>query len=139
MLMPGEMYKVMDTLFAFQKEDGIITYSKRNCEFLHLDQAIVEQAIQTAINYKLIEYVDMAGGIYKFRIVLPTLEAAKMINLTEVPNKPLFKPAEAITWKQQANTKERSANEILSEIERLKKELMAKVKEDNNKTDELPW
>ena len=137
--MPGEMYKVMDTLFAFQKEDGTITYSKRNCEFLHLDQAIVEQAIQTAIDYKLIEYVDMAGGVYKFRIVIPTLEAAKMINLTEVPNKKLFKLSEAITWKQQATTKERSTNDILSEIEALKKELMQKVREDNNNASDLPW
>lgn len=139
MLMPGEMYKALDTLFSFQKEDGMITYSKRNCEFLHLPQPVVEQAIQTAIDYKLIEYVSQDGGVHKFRIVLPTLEAAKQIPLNEVPNKALFKPADEIKWKQQATAKERTANELLEEIERLKKELMTKVREDNNKTNELPW
>lgn len=137
--MPGDMYKVLDTLFAFQK-DGEISYSKRNCEFLHIDQAIVEQAIQTAIDYKIIEFVEQTGGVYKFRPVIATLEAAKLIPLNEVPNKPLFKPSDEIKWKEQATTKERTANELLEEIERLKKELMTKVREDNNKTNEqLPW
>ena len=137
MLLPGDMYKVLDTLFAFQK-DGEISYSKRNCEFLHLDQAIVEQAIQTAIDYKIIEFVEQTGGVYKFRPVIATLEAAKQIPLNEVPNKALFKPSDEIKWKEQATTKERTANELLEEIERLKKELMTKVREDN-KTNELPW
>lgn len=138
--MPGDMYKVLDTLFAFQKEEGMITYSRKNCEFLHLDQAIVEQAIQTAIDYKLIEYVSQDGGVYKFRILKPTIEVAKQIPLNEVPNKALFKPSDEIKWKEQATTKERTANELLEEIERLKKELMTKVQGSNNKTNEqLPW
>lgn len=139
MLLTGDFYKVLDTLFAFQK-DGEISYSKRNCEFLHIDQAIVEQAIQTAIDYKIIEFVEQTGGVYKFRPVIATLEAAKLIPLNEVPNKPLFKPSDEIKWKEQATTKERTANELLEEIERLKKELMTKVQGSNNKTNEqLPW
>lgn len=140
MLLTGDFYKVLDTLFAFQKEEGMITYSRKNCEFMHLDQAIVEQAIQTAIDYKLIEYVSQDGGVYKFRILKPTIEVAKQIPLNEVPNKALFKPSDEIKWKEQATTKERTANELLEEIERLKKELMTKVQGSNNKTNEqLPW
>lgn len=138
MLLTGDFYKVLDTLFAFQK-DGEISYSKRNCEFLHIDQAIVEQAIQTAIDYKIIEFVEQTGGVYKFRIVKPTIEAAKQIPLNEVPNKALFKPSDEIKWKEQATTKERTANELLEEIERLKKELMTKVQGSNNSVSDLPW
>ena len=138
MLMPGDLYKVASTLFAYQK-DGEITYSKRNAEYLHLDQAVAEQCVQTLVDIKLIEPLEQAGGVWKFKINKPLIEVAKGRPLTEIPNKPLIKLSEAITWKEQATTKERTANEILGEIERLKKELMAKVKEDNNKTDELPW
>ena len=136
--MPGDLYKVASTLFAYQK-DGEITYSKRNAEYLHLDQAVAEQCVQTLVDIKLIEPLEQAGGVYRFKINKPLIEVAKGRPLTEIPNKPLIKLSEAITWKQQATTKERTANEILGEIERLKKELMQKVKEDNNKTNELPW
>lgn len=137
MLMPAEMFKVMVTLFAYQKE-GTITYSKRNCEFLHLDQAIVEQCIQTAINYKLIEFVEQSGGVYKFKINVSVIEAAKLTPLTAIPEKPILKLADEITWKQQATTKEMSPDELLAEIEKLKRQLMSKVK-DNNDASDLPW
>lgn len=137
MMMPGDMYKVMDTLFGFQKE-GCITYSKRNCEFLHLDQAIVEQAIQTAINYKIIEPLEMNGGVYKFKINQATIEASKLIQLNGIPNKPLFKLAEEIKFKQTMGRKEQTNEEILEEIRRLKAQLMSRVRE-NNETNDLPW
>lgn len=137
-LMPGDLYKVLDALFAFQKE-GTISYSKRNAEFLHLDQAIADQAIQTAVDYKLITPIEQSGGVYRFRINGAAFEAAKMTPLTEVPNKPILKLSSEITFKQQANTKELSAEEILGQIEALKRQLMTKVKEENNTSDGLPW
>ena len=138
MLMPGDLYKVASTLFAYQK-DGEVTYSKRNADYMHLDQDVAEQCVQTLIDIKLIEPLEQAGGVWKFKINKPLIEVAKGRPLTEIPDKPLIKLSDAITWKQQATTKERTANELLEEIERLKKELMTKVREDNNKTDQLPW
>ena len=139
MLMPGDMYKTMVALFASQK-DGVISYSKRNCEFLHLDQAIVEQAIQTAIDHKLITPVEQSGGVYRFKIIQPTIEAAKMTSVTDIPNKPLLKLSTDITFKNQAITKAMSPEEILSQIQTLKQMLMKQVKtEENNDTDNLPW
>lgn len=138
-LMPSDLYKVATTLFAFQKE-GEVTYSKRNATYLHIDQAICDQCIQTLIDYKLIEFIEQAGGVYRFKIVQPTIEAAKMSQLTEVPNKPLLKLSDEIKWKQQTTTKELSPEEILGQIEALKRQLMTKVKaEQTNDTDTLPW
>lgn len=138
MLMPGDMYKTMVALFASQK-DGVISYSKRNCEFLHLDQAIVEQAIQTAIDHKLITPVEQSGGVYRFKIIQPTIEAAKMTPVTDIPNKPLLKLSSEITFKQMSNTKPMTPEEILSQIQTLKQMLMKQVKTENNDTDNLPW
>lgn len=139
MLMPGDMHKTMVALFASQK-DGVISYSKRNCDFLHLDQAIVEQAIQTAIDHKLITPVEQSGGVYRFKIIQPTIEAAKMTSVTDIPNKPLLRLSTDITFKQMNNTKPMTPEEILGQIEALKRQLMTKVKaEQNNDADTLPW
>lgn len=137
MLLPGDVYKVLDTLFAFQKE-GCITYSKRNCEFLHMEQPIVEQAIQTAINAKIITPVEMAGGVYKFKIVAETIEKAKLVQLTDIPNKPLLKLAEEITFKQTMNKPEPSTEALLEQIRVLQAQLMNQMK-DNKTEDGLPW
>lgn len=138
-LMPSDLYKVATTLFAFQK-DGEVTYSKRNSTYLHLDQAIADQCIQTLIDYKLITPAGQDGGVYKFKINASTIEAAKSQPLTEIPSKPVLRLSEDIKWKQQTTTKELSPEEILGQIEALKRQLMTKVKaEQNNDTDTLPW
>lgn len=137
-LLPSDMYKVLDALMTFQKE-GTITYSKRNAEFLHLDQAIAEQAVQTAINYKLIEPIEQSGGVYKFRINQTVMETAKLAPLTEIPNKPLLKLATDITFKQEMGTKQKTNEELLEEIRKLQAQLMANVKPDNNDANDLPW
>lgn len=138
-LMPSDLYKVATTLFAFQK-DGEVSYSKRNATYLHIDQAIADQCIQTLVDYKLITPAGQDGGVYKFKINASTIEAAKLQPLTEVPNKPLIKLSDEIKWKNQATTKELSPEEILGQIEALKRQLMTKVKaEQNNDADTLPW
>lgn len=137
--MPSDLYKVATTLFAFQK-DGEVSYSKRNATYLHLDQAIADQCIQTLVDYKLISFVEQSGGVYKFKINAPTIEAAKLIPLTEVPNKPLLRLSSEIKWKHQSTTKEMSPDEILGQIQALKEMLMKKVKPtETNAPDDLPW
>lgn len=137
--MPSDLFKVATTLFAFQK-DGEVSYSKRNATYLHIDQAIADQCIQTLIDYKLITPVGQDGGVWKFKINAPVIEAAKSQPLTEIPSKPILKLSEDIKWKQQTNTKELSAEEILSQIDALKRQLMTKVKaEQTNTADDLPW
>lgn len=138
-LMPSDLFKVATTLFAFQK-DGEVSYSKRNATYLHIDQAIADQCIQTLVDYKLITPTGQDGGVYKFKINASTIEAAKLTPLTEVPNKPILKLSSEITFKNVNNTRELSADEILAQIDRLKRQLMNKVKaEQTNTADDLPW
>lgn len=138
-LMPSDLFKVATTLFAFQK-DGEVSYSKRNATYLHIDQAIADQCIQTLIDYKLITPTGQDGGVWKFKINTAVIEAAKLTPLTEIPSKPLLRLSEDIKWKSQTTTKELSPEEILGQIEALKRQLMTKVKaEQNNDADTLPW
>ena len=137
--MPSDLFKVATTLFAFQK-DGEVSYSKRNATYLHIDQAIADQCIQTLVDYKLITPTGQDGGVYRFKINASTIEAAKLTPLTEVPNKPILKLSTDITFKNVNNTRELSADEILAQIDRLKRQLMTKVKaEQTNTADDLPW
>lgn len=137
-LLPSDLYKVADVLYAFQKE-GHITYSKKNADYLHLDVAIVEQCVQTLVDLKLIEPVSMDGGVYKFRICPAPLEVAKNIPLVDIPNKPLLKLAESITFKEQMKTKQPSNEELMEQIRRLQAQLMNQVVKDNNGDSGLPW
>lgn len=137
--MPSDLFKVATTLFAFQK-DGEVSYSKRNATYLHIDQAIADQCIQTLVDYKLITPTGQDGGVYRFKINASTIEAAKLTPLTEVPNKPILKLSTDITFKNVNNTRELSADEILAQIDKLKRQLMTKVKaEQTNTADDLPW
>ena len=137
--MPSDLFKVATTLFAFQK-DGEVSYSKRNATYLHIDQAIADQCIQTLVDYKLITPTGQDGGVYRFKINASTIEAAKLTPLTEVPNKPILKLSTEITFKNVNNTRELSADEILAQIDKLKRQLMTKVKaEQTNTADDLPW
>lgn len=137
-LLPPEMYKVLDTLFAFQKE-GIISYSKRNSEFLHIDQAICDQCIQTAIDKKIIAPVEQSGGVYRFKINKELMEVAKNIPLTEIPHKALLKLSSEITFKELMKTKQPSNEELMEQIRRLQAQLMNQVVKDNNGDSGLPW
>lgn len=137
--MPSDLFKVATTLFAFQKE-GEVSYSKRNATYLHIDQAIADQCIQTLVDYKLITPTGQDGGVYRFKINAPVIEAAKSQPLTEVPNKPILKLSTDITFKNVNSTRELSADEILAQIDKLKRQLMTKVKaEQTNTADDLPW
>lgn len=84
-LMPETMYKVIDLLFAFQK-NGIVNYSKRTCECLHIDVAIVEQCVQTGIDVGILTFIEKDGGIFKFRINEEKIKKFRDIEWKDVPN-----------------------------------------------------
>lgn len=128
-LMPADMYKVLDVLVAFQKE-GIVSYSKRNAEFIHIDQSIADQAIQTAVDLKLLKPIEKDGGIYKFRINEEVIKRAQEVNLKDIPGKNLIKLSTDITFKNEKK-EEKTGIDIMS-YEEMKKMLLmiqAKMKE----------
>lgn len=99
-LMPSDMYKVLDVLVAFQKE-GIVSYSKRNAEFLHMDEAICDQAVQTAVDVKLFIPVGKDGGVFKFKINEDIIKRAQEVSLKDIPGKKMISLSTNITFKSQ--------------------------------------
>ena len=108
-LMPSDMYKVLDVLVAFQKE-GIVSYSKRNAEFFHMDLAVADQAIQTAIDIKLLIPVEKDGGVYKFRINEDVIKRAQEVNLKDISSKKMIKLSTDITFKSQKNEEKKDVD-----------------------------
>lgn len=144
-LFTPEMYKVMDVLFGFQKE-GIISYSKRNCEFLHMPQEVVEKCVQTAVDRRLIEPVELAGGVYRFRINASTIEGYRQVALSQVSDGTPFKLSEEITFREigkkggVGDIKSLSNEEILHQLNVLKEQLAKNLRgDDNDKFNDLPW
>ena len=98
-LLPAEAYKVIDLLTVFQKEDGTVSYSKRNAEFLHMDEVICEQAVQTAIDIKLFLPVGVDGGVYRFKLNTDVIKRAQEVSLKDIPEKKMINLSGNITFK----------------------------------------
>lgn len=99
-LMPDTMYKVIDLLFAFQK-NGIVNYSKRTCECLHIDVAIVEQCVQSGIDIGLLTAIEKEGGIYRFKINEEAIKKFRNIEWKDVPDIKMIGLSSEITFKNE--------------------------------------
>lgn len=128
-LMPSDMYKVLDVLVAFQK-DGIISYSKRNAEFIHVDLAVADQAIQTAIDIKLLIPVEKDGGVYKFKINEDVIKRAQEVSLKDISSKKMIKLSTDITFKSQKNEDKKDVDCMsYSEMKKMLLMLQARMNE----------
>lgn len=132
-LLPSDCYKVLDTLFAVQK-DGKISYSKRNAQFLHLDEAICDQAIQTAIDKKLIVLEAKEGGVWTFTINSEQLEKFKNVKLQDVPGIKLIDMSTEITFKheQEASPYELAPSMTREELVALMQKIQLQLKKHDN-------
>lgn len=130
-LMPESMYKVIDALVVFQKE-GIVSYSKKMCEYLHMDEPIVEQCVQTAIDINLFTPIDKNGGIFRFKINEDTVKKMNEIVLKDVNHIKLITLSTEIKFKNNSSeSKPASDFDDMSEEDMKKMILMmqARLKE----------
>ena len=130
-LMPDTMYKVIDSLFAFQK-DGIVNYSKKTCECLHIDVSIFEQCVQTGINVGILSFVEKDGGIYRFKINEEGINKFRNIEWKDVPNIKMIGLATEVKFKSDAKPAKQSTEfEDMSEddMKRMMLMLQARLKE----------
>lgn len=153
-LMPDTLYKVIDSLFAFQK-DGIVNYSKKTCECLHIDIAIFEQCVQTGINVGILSFVEKDGGIYKFKINEEAISKFRNIEWKDVPNIKMIGLATEIKFKNNSSeSKPASDFDNMSEEDMKKMILMMQARlkereevskivqlacEPTSNVDDLPW
>lgn len=132
-LMQPEMYKTADVLFASQK-DGKITYSKRNSQFLKLDEAITDQAVQTLIDKKIIAPEGKENGYWRFRIIEETLEKYKALDWETVGSAGLIPLSEEIKFKNEPpddvlaklsdEEKSKLIQRLLTELDKGKREII---------------
>ena len=153
-LMPESMYKVIDALVVFQK-DGIMSYSKKMCEYLHMDESIVEQCIQTAIDMKLFTLAEKNGGIFKFKLNEDTIKKMNEIPLKDVNHIKLITLSTEIRFKNDHEEIKPSSNfDNMSEEDMKKMILMMQARlkereevknivrlasEPTDAPDDLPW
>lgn len=123
-LMPEQMLKVIDLLFIFQKEDATITYSKKNSLFLHMDEVITDQAIQTAIDINLILPVGVENGIYKFKINQDVIKKFQEIALKDIQDKNLINLSGNITFKTRMSQGDTSAPKTEMSTEEMQKMIL---------------
>lgn len=123
-LMPEQMLKVIDLLFIFQKEDATITYSKKNSLFLHMDEVITDQAIQTAIDINLLLPVGVENGIYKFKINQDVIKKFQEIALKDIQDKNLINLSGNITFKTRMSQGDTSAPKTEMSTEEMQKMIL---------------
>jgi len=131
--MSPEMYKTTDVLFASQK-DGKITYSKRNSQFLKLDEAITDQVVQTLIDKKIIAPVGKENGYWSFRIIDETLEKYRALDWETVGSAGLIPLSEEIKFKNEPpddvlaklsdEEKSKLIQRLLTELDKGKREII---------------
>ena len=126
-LMPESMYKVIDILFALQK-DGMVGYSKKTAELAHIDSSIADQAVQTAINHKILIPIGVESGIYRFKLNEDVLKKSLSVDFKDLVGYNLFELATEITFKENMSSSpdDMSEDEMKAQILLLQAKLKEK-------------
>ncbi len=99
-LLPVEVYKVADILFACQK-DGYVTYSANNPKSMHMPKEVVEVAIQTLIDKNILINPTKEGSFWKFRINENEIKAVQDMSWDDICSAPAIKQSAEIKFTHQ--------------------------------------
>lgn len=149
-LLPSDVYKVADILFACQK-DGCITYSSANLKSFHMPKEAVELAIQTLIERDIISYAIKEDKFFRFEINKKELERYDKSNWININESSVLAKATAVRFtshyveeKYVEEKKEEpkkdggmSVDELRALMAKLQEQL--KQQETNSSSDGLPW
>lgn len=144
-LLPADVYKVADILFACQKE-GNITYSSANLKSFHMPKEAVEIAIQTLVDRNIVGYPVKEDKFFKFEINKDTLkkyDESNWFNINESSS--LARATEVRFTKHYVEEKKEepkkdggmSIDELRALMAKLQEQL--KQQETNSSSDGLPW
>lgn len=144
-LLPSDVYKVADILFACQR-DGYITYSSANLKSFHMLKDVVEIAIQTLIDRDIIGYPTREDKFFRFEINKNTLkkyDESNWLNINESSS--LARATEVRFTKHYVEEKKEepkkdggmSVDELRALMAKLQEQL--KQQETNSSSDGLPW
>lgn len=130
-LLPVELYKAADILFACQK-DGYITYSPQNARSMHMPKEAVEIAIQTLIDKGIIGSPEKEEKFWKFKINEESIKQYQDSSWDDINNAPVIQMSSETKFTHESSYKqvELSAEEMMQQIKQLQAMISQKVKED---------
>lgn len=143
-LLPVEVYKVADILFACQK-DGYVTYSANNPKSMHMPKEAVEVAIQTLIDKKVLDHPVKEGNVWKFKIIENTIKAIQDVSWDDICSAPAIKPSSEIKFTHQQESVPVEESDIFDnmstqQMARMMRMLEARIKaQENNDQNGLPY
>lgn len=144
-LLPSDVYKVADILFACQK-DGCITYSSANLKSFHMPKEAVELAIQTLIERDIISYAIKEDKFFRFEINKKELERYDKSNWININESSVLAKATAVRFtshfvEEKKEEPKKEAGMSVDELRALMAKLQEQLKqqETNSSSDGLPW
>jgi hypothetical protein len=144
-LLPSDVYKVADILFACQK-DGCITYSSANLKSFHMPKEAVELAIQTLIDRDVISYAIKEDKFFRFEINKKELERYDKSNWININESSVLAKATAVRFtshyvEEKKEEPKKEAGMSVDELRALMAKLQEQLKqqETNSSSDGLPW
>jgi hypothetical protein len=144
-LLPSDVYKVADILFACQKE-GCITYSSANLKSFHMPKEAVELAIQTLIERDIISYAIKEDKFFRFEINKKELERYEKSNWININESSVLAKATAVRFtshyvEEKKEEPKKEAGMSVDELRALMAKLQEQLKqqETNSSSDGLPW
>ena len=144
-LLPSDVYKVADILFACQK-DGCITYSSANLKSFHMPKEAVELAIQTLIDRDIMSYAIKEDKFFRCEINKKELERYDKSNWININESSVLAKATAVRFtshyvEEKKEEPKKEAGMSVDELRALMAKLQEQLKqqETNSSSDGLPW
>ena len=144
-LLPSDVYKVADILFACQK-DGCITYSSANLKSFHMPKEAVELAIQTLIDRDIMSYAIKEDKFFRFEINKKELERYDKSNWININESSVLAKATAVRFtshyvEEKKEEPKKEAGMSVDELRALMAKLQEQLKqqETNSSSGGLPW
>lgn len=138
-LLPTDVYKVADVLFACQK-DGYITFSAQNAKSMHMPQEVVELCIQTLLDREILTDAVKEGKYYKFQINAEMLKRYREATWDDINDAPVMRKANEVRYTHaQEKPSGMTAEQMMAEIKSLQLMLAEKMKENTSSSEGLPY
>lgn len=135
-LLPTEVYKVADILFACQK-DGYVTYSSNNVKSMHMPKEVVEIAIQTLIDRQILDQPVKEGNFWKFKINADSIKRYQDSSWDDINEAPALRKSSELKFTHQESValEESDVIENMStqQMMRMMRVLSARIKEEQSK------
>jgi len=136
-LLPTDVYKVADVLFACQK-DGYITFSPQNAKSMHMPQEAVELCIQTLLDREILTNAAKEGKYYKFQINADMLKRYRESDWNDINEAPILAKSNEVRYTQEKPSG-LTAEQMMAEIKSLQLMLAEKMKENTSIGEGLPY